>query len=89
MNPMWIVAWIIVGAIGGWLAGYVTTKNTALNWIDVVLGMVGAVVGGWLLSLAQTGITSEGLSLGSILAAFVGAVLITWIYGKVTHKSIQ
>ncbi|MFN8423411.1 MAG: GlsB/YeaQ/YmgE family stress response membrane protein [Anaerolineae bacterium] len=84
---MWVLAWVVVGAIGGWLAGYVTTKNMAFNWIDIVLGMVGAVVGGWLLSIF--GISSDGLSIGSILAAFVGAVLITWIYGKVTHKTIQ
>lgn len=87
MNVMWILAWVVVGAIGGWLAGYATTRNMAFNWIDVVLGMVGAVVGGYLLS--YFGITSEGLSLGSILAAFVGAVLITWIYGMATKKRIQ
>ncbi|MCC7021039.1 MAG: GlsB/YeaQ/YmgE family stress response membrane protein [Ardenticatenales bacterium] len=87
MNVMWILAWVVVGAIGGWLAGYVTTKNMKFDWVDVVLGMVGAVVGGWLLSFF--GIESAGLSIGSILAAFVGAVLITWLYGKFMKKQIQ
>ena len=87
MNVMWILAWVVVGAIGGWLAGYVRTRNMAFNWVDVVLGMVGAVLGGYLLGVF--GVTSEGLSLGSILAAFVGALLITYIYKLVTKKNLQ
>lgn len=87
MNVMWILAWVVVGAIGGWLAGYAMTRNMAFNWVDVVLGMIGAVVGGYILNLV--GIASEGLSLGSILAAFVGALLITYIYKLVTKKNLQ
>jgi uncharacterized membrane protein YeaQ/YmgE (transglycosylase-associated protein family) len=79
-----LVMWIVVGAIGGWLAGYLVTRDTALRINDVVLGMIGAVVGGWL--FAQFGGTSGGMLMG-ILAALVGAVLVAWIYRQVTGKS--
>lgn len=85
---MGIISWIIVGAIGGWLAGYLLTKNTAFNVMDVVLGMVGAVVGGWL-SSTFLNVDPTGISLWSIVSALVGALLVAVIYQKVTGKSAQ
>ncbi|MFQ5460108.1 MAG: GlsB/YeaQ/YmgE family stress response membrane protein, partial [Anaerolineae bacterium] len=77
-----LIMWIVIGAIGGWLAGYVLTKDTKLQLNDVILGMVGAVVGGWLFRLVLG--TPRGNLLYSILAAFVGAVIVDWIIRKVS-----
>ena len=85
---MGIISWIIVGALGGWLAGYILNKNTAFNVMDVILGMVGAVVGGWL-SSTFLGVDPTGISLWSIVSALVGALLVAIIYQKVTGKSAQ
>ena len=82
------ISFIVVGAIGGWLAGYALHRNTALNIMDVVLGVIGAVVGGWLAGMLLS-IDVQTLSIMGILAAFVGAVLVAVVYEKVTGKSAQ
>ncbi len=83
-----LISWIIVGALGGWLAGYVLHKNTALNIADVVTGMIGALIGGWLGSMFLA-VTVETFSVLGILAAFVGAVIVVVVYEKLTGRSAQ
>lgn len=85
---MGLISWVIVGAIGGWLAGYVLHKNTALNIADVVTGMIGAVVGGWIGSMFLA-VDIQTFSILGILAAFVGAVIVAVVYEKVTGKAAQ
>ena len=83
-----LIVWIIVGAIGGWLAGYAISRNTAFDAMDLVLGMIGAVVGGWLSRLIF-GVDPAGISPWAIIMAFVGAVLVAFIYKKATGRTLQ
>ena len=85
---MGLISWIVVGAIGGWLAGYVLEKNTALNITDVILGMVGAIVGGWLSGMFL-GVEPSGISPLGIISAFVGALIVATVYKKMTGKTAQ
>ena len=83
---MSILAWIVLGLIAGFIASkiYVGTGQGIL--MDIVLGIVGAVVGGYLFDmLGQTGIT--GFNIWSMLVAIVGAVLVLWIYHAVSGRS--
>ncbi len=71
-----ILLWILLGAIAGWLASVVmkTRKEQGLL-MDIVVGIVGAILGGWLFGLfGAQGVT--GFNLPSILVAFVGAVVL-------------
>jgi uncharacterized membrane protein YeaQ/YmgE (transglycosylase-associated protein family) len=71
-----ILLWIVLGAIAGWLASVVmrTRKEQGLL-MDIVIGIVGAILGGWIFGLfGAQGVT--GLNLPSILVAFVGAVVL-------------
>ena len=73
---MTILLWIVLGAIAGWLASVVmrTRKEQGLL-MDIVIGIVGAILGGWIFGLfGAQGVT--GLNLPSILVAFVGAVVL-------------
>lgn len=72
---MGIVSWIVVGLIAGWLAGMVMKGGFGLIG-DLILGVVGAVLGGWLASnfFGLGGVT--GINFQSIVIAFVGAVII-------------
>lgn len=79
---MALLSWIVVGAVGGWLAGYALHRDTGFDLMDVVTGMIGAVVGGWLVGLA-TGVDPAGISALNIIAAFVGALLVAFIWSKV------
>ena len=83
---MSILAWIVLGLIAGFIASkiYVGTGQGIL--MDIVLGIVGAVVGGYLFDmLGAGGIT--GFKIWSMLVAIVGAVLVLWIYHAVSGRS--
>ncbi len=71
-----IVWWVIVGLIAGWAAGRIMKGGGYGPAMDILLGIVGAVVGGWLLGLL--GIHAGGL-IGTILVAIVGAVFLIWL----------
>ena len=64
-----LVWWIVVGLIAGWLAGKVMRGGGFGVLMDIVIGMVGAVIGGWVFGLL--GIYSNGGLIGSVLVAFV------------------
>jgi uncharacterized membrane protein YeaQ/YmgE (transglycosylase-associated protein family) len=73
---MGILSWIVVGLIAGWLAGMVMKGGGFGVIVDIIVGVVGALLGGWIATtfLHIGGMT--GINLQSILIAFVGAVLL-------------
>jgi uncharacterized membrane protein YeaQ/YmgE (transglycosylase-associated protein family) len=72
-NLIW---WIIVGLIAGWAAGRIMKGGGYGVAMDIVLGIVGAVVGGWLMGML--GIDAGGF-LGTIVIAIIGAVFLIWL----------
>ena len=71
---MGILAWIVVGAVAGWLASMVVHSSLGLIG-DIVVGIVGAFIGGFLFSLiGSSGVT--GFNIPSIVVAFIGAVVL-------------
>ena len=76
---MSVLAWIVLGLISGFIASKIVNKSGSGTLMDIVLGIVGAVVGGWLFdTIGHVGVT--GLNLYSILVAVVGAVVVLIIY---------
>jgi uncharacterized membrane protein YeaQ/YmgE (transglycosylase-associated protein family) len=76
---MSFLAWIILGLVAGFVASKLVNKTGEGMVLDIVLGIVGAVVGGYLFqTFGMAGVT--GLNLYSILVAVVGAVVILFIY---------
>jgi uncharacterized membrane protein YeaQ/YmgE (transglycosylase-associated protein family) len=71
--PQSVIAWVIIGLIAGWLAGTVSRGRGFGCIADIILGMVGAVIGGWIFE--KLNIRGAGL-LYSIAAATVGAVIL-------------
>ncbi len=72
---MGILSWIIVGAIAGWLAGYLTKSKGGLVE-NIVLGVVGGLFGGFVLNLANLNVGMTGIDVPSIFVATLGAVLL-------------
>lgn len=80
-----IIAWIVLGAIAGWVAGLLVKGDERWGVIGhVVLGIVGAIVGGFLAynvfglnsgAQAQNG----DISIGSIIVSIIGAVIVVWV----------
>ena len=76
MDQTSIVAFLIIGAIAGWLAG-VVMKGGGFGLLgDIVIGIVGAFIGGWLFGFL--GIFAGGF-VGAVITAFVGACVLLFI----------
>ena len=82
-----LLVWVIVGGIAGWLAGMVV-QGTGLGVIgDVIVGIVGALIGGFVLSLLLPGTFGiSGFNLGSLVVAFIGAVILLFVVKLFTGR---
>jgi uncharacterized membrane protein YeaQ/YmgE (transglycosylase-associated protein family) len=79
MTPLGILTWILVGALAGWIAGELMRGHGFGLVGNIVVGIVGAFVGGLLFSALGIG---PGLGLiGSLITAVVGAVVLLFIIG--------
>lgn len=74
---MGFIAWLVVGLIAGWLAGKVMRGGGYGVVVDIILGLLGGVLGGWIFNML--GIWPGGGMIGSIIVAFVGAVILVAI----------
>jgi len=80
---MSIIAWIILGLIAGFIASKIVNKRGEGLLLDIILGIVGALIGGWLFRLfGMTGVT--GFNAWSLLVAVGGAVVVLLIYHAIT-----
>ena len=70
------IAWIVIGLIAGWVAGHVTRGRGFGCIVDIILGLIGAVIGGWIFT--KLGIIAWGFW-GSLASAVVGAVVLVAI----------
>ena len=76
---MGIISWIILGLIAGFIGSKIVNRTGEGFILDIVLGVVGAVVGGYLFTLfGSHGVT--GLNLWSLLVAVIGAIVVLWVY---------
>ncbi|OGF90776.1 hypothetical protein A3D05_03765 [Candidatus Gottesmanbacteria bacterium RIFCSPHIGHO2_02_FULL_40_24] len=82
---MGIILWIIFGAIAGWIASVIMKTNSSQGTMkDIIMGIVGAVVGGYLMGLVgQPGVT--GFTPYSLGVAVIGAIVVIYI-GRMLRK---
>jgi uncharacterized membrane protein YeaQ/YmgE (transglycosylase-associated protein family) len=69
-----IIAWLIIGAIAGWLAGKIVEGSGFGLIVDIIVGIIGAFIGGWLAGALGIGI--GGGLISSIIVAIIGAVIL-------------
>lgn len=82
---MSFIGWIVFGLIAGFIASKIVNKSGEGLVLDIVLGVVGAVVGGWL--FAQFGYGGvEGFNLYSMFVAVVGAVIVLFLYHAIMGR---
>jgi uncharacterized membrane protein YeaQ/YmgE (transglycosylase-associated protein family) len=83
---MSIIAWIVLGLIAGFIGSKIFVGSGQGMLMDIVLGIVGAVVGGYLFNaFGSTGVT--GLNLWSMFVAVIGAVVVLWLYHLIAGRS--
>ncbi|HYZ22583.1 MAG TPA: GlsB/YeaQ/YmgE family stress response membrane protein [Rhodopila sp.] len=82
---MSIIGWIILGLIAGWIASKIVNKQGEGFIGDLVLGVIGAVVGGWLFAqFGYQGVT--GFNLYSMFVAVIGAIIVLFIYHAIVGR---
>ena len=82
---MGILSWIVIGALAGLAARLVTKRHVGLV-VTVIVGIVGALLGGWVMTAVTHGPGLTGFSIRSFLIAFAGAVVLLFAYGLVSHR---
>ena len=82
---MGIIAWIVLGAIAGWITNMIMGGGEGVL-LTIILGIVGAVVGGWLAGTVLGIADVTGVNITSIIVAVVGAIIVVAIYRAVAGR---
>ena len=83
---MSILAWLVLGLVAGFIGSKIVNRTGEGVLLDIVLGIVGAIVGGWMFTrFGATGVT--GFNLYSMLVAVIGAVAVLVVYHAIRGAS--
>jgi uncharacterized membrane protein YeaQ/YmgE (transglycosylase-associated protein family) len=74
---MFILWWLVVGLIAGWITGKLMKGSGFGAIMDIVIGIIGAIVGGFI--MRAFGFAGQGGMIYTIIVAVIGAVILTWI----------
>jgi uncharacterized membrane protein YeaQ/YmgE (transglycosylase-associated protein family) len=78
-SAMSILGWILLGLVAGFIGGKIVNKQGQGMLMDIVIGIVGAIVGGVVFSLfGASGIT--GFNVYSLIVAVIGSIVVLWLY---------
>ena len=82
---MSVIGWIVLGLVAGFIGSKIVNKSGQGLIFDIVLGIVGAVAGGYIFSLlGATGVT--GFNIYSLIVAVIGSVVVLWLYHAITDN---
>lgn len=81
---MYWLWYILVGLVAGWLAGIIVKGSGGGLIVNIIVGIIGSVLGGWLFSFL--GLVAQN-KLGSLITATAGAIVLLLIVNLITHKS--
>ena len=86
VNNVSFLAWIVLGLLAGFIGSKIVNKKGEGVILDILLGIVGAVLGGWLFNtFGASGVT--GVNLYSLLVAVIGSVVFLVVYHAVTRAA--
>lgn len=89
---MGLIVWLIVGGVVGWIASIIMRRDGSQGIIlNVVVGIVGAMLGGWLIGplLGAPSINSGQLSVSSFIVSLLGAVILLAIVNLITRSRVR
>ncbi len=82
---MSIIGWIVLGLISGFIASKIVNKQGEGFFLDIILGIVGAVVGGYLFAVfGAQGVS--GVNIYSMFVAVIGAIVVLFLYHSITGR---
>lgn len=83
---MSFLAWIVLGLVAGFIGSKIVNKRGEGLFLDIILGIVGAIVGGWIFT-AVGGHGVNGLNVVSLLIAVVGSVVVLFVYHALFRRT--
>lgn len=84
-----IIIWIVVGALAGWIASMIMKTDASMGALaNIIVGILGAFIGGWVVNLFGTPPPAGQLSIPSILTAILGAVMLLAILKAVRGNKV-
>ncbi len=87
-----LIAWVVLGLLAGAIAKAIVPGTQGGGWLSaLVLGVIGAFIGGSLFTLFQTGtlaLTAPGLSIGGVFVAVLGAIIAIYLYGLISRSNV-
>jgi uncharacterized membrane protein YeaQ/YmgE (transglycosylase-associated protein family) len=84
---MSFISWIILGALAGWIASLIAGTNRQQGCLtDIIVGIVGAFLGGFIFDLLDAGPAVSGFNLPSLFVAVVGAVILLFIVKAIQRR---
>lgn len=83
---MYYLWYLLIGLVAGWLANLIVKGNGSGLLVNLIVGIIGGILGGWLFSLF--GLFPVG-TLGSLVTAIIGSVVLLWIAALISHKKIR
>lgn len=84
---MFIIWWIIVGIIAGWITGKIMSGGGYGVFMDMVIGLIGAIIGGFI--MRSVGFAGSGGIIYTILVAVLGAVILTLLIRLLTKGRVR
>lgn len=83
---MGLIGWIVIGGLAGWIGSKIQNRDAQMGiGLNIVVGIIGGLLGGWLLSVFGVDVAGGGLFF-SFLTCLLGAVILLWIINMVTSK---
>ena len=83
---MSIIGWIIIGLLAGWIAGMIMHRGEGFLG-DIIVGIVGALVGGFIYGLVTGSNFVAHFNLGTLLVAVIGAIVVLFIWGAIRSRA--
>jgi uncharacterized membrane protein YeaQ/YmgE (transglycosylase-associated protein family) len=86
------IIWIVVGGIIGWLASIVMKTDAQQGYfLNIVVGIVGALIGGWLVSplVGSSTINQDNFSIPSLIVSFIGAIILLAIVNFIRRGKVR
>ena len=82
-----IITWIVIGGLAGWIASKIMGTDAEQSVLgNIVVGIIGALVGGFVVGLLG-GEGFNGFNIWSFIVALIGAIIVTWIYNKMRGRN--
>ncbi len=86
---MSIIAWLLVGLVAGWIANMVMSSGAGNLVADLIIGVVGAIAGGFIMGAITGRDFLSGFNIESVLVSILGAIVVIAIYRLVTRQSLR